>query len=236
MTNLINNLSRPVVSPTLCVGLLTLLLSWAPESAHAFGKKPVTAPKPPAQTQPTDPTDIIRARWEGQARDGVEWSKHVFNRIPAMAPNLLKKVPADIAQFCPNYASLNETDKKNFWVYLISSMAELESSFKPETAYTEAFYDQQGKRVVSRGLLQISQESANGYGCGITNANMLHDPATNLDCGLRILNKWVYNDGRLAGKSGSTWLGGARYWSVLRNATPLGKIQSWNQAQRICAR
>lgn len=231
----------------LLVTICTLALSsFFAEQAHAFGKRPVVVPPapppvvtpPPAPTPdpiPADPSDVIRARWEASQRDGAAWSKHVFERLPALAPRLLAATPSDVTQFCPAYGQLNERDKKNFWVYLLSSMAELESSHKPEMSYTEAFNDAQGNRVVSRGLLQISIESGNGYGCGFKTASELHDPLKNLDCGLRILNKWVGNDGKIAGQIGATWQGGARYWAVLRRDPNLGKIKGWNQALRMCA-
>lgn len=200
---------------------------------------PVTPPPvvvdPVEPPPPSDPSAIIRARWEAKQRDGVAWSKHVFEQIPVLAPKLLAKSPGDVTQFCPGYNELSVTDKKNFWVYLISSMAELESGHNPAVTYTEAFADANGNRVVSRGLLQISIESGNGYGCGFKTAADLHDPNKNLDCGLRILNKWVGNDGTLAGQKGTTWQGGARYWSVLRKDPNLGKIKAWNQALRMCA-
>ncbi len=233
---------------TLCALLFSSLL--ATPSAHGFGKRPVVVPPtpppvvkptqppivtPPPVEAPTDPSEIIRARWEAKQRDGVAWSKHVFEQIPVLAPRLLQKNPGDISQFCAGYADLNERDKKNFWVYLLSSMAELESNHNPATSYTEAFNDAQGNRVVSRGLLQLSIESGNGYGCGFKTASDLHDPLKNLNCGLRILNKWVGNDGKIAGKNGTSWQGGARYWSVLRKDPNLGKIKAWNQALRMCA-
>lgn len=199
----------------------------------------VTSTSTSTSTATSTPTDeIIRARWEAKAHDGVAWSRHVFERLPALAPNLLSKLPADVADFCPAYGELNARDKKNFWVYFLSSMAELESNHNPDASYTEAFNDAQGNRVVSRGLLQISIESGNGYGCGFKAASELHDPLKNLDCGLRILNKWIGSDGRITGYSSSLgkYLGGARYWSVLRKDPNLGKIKGWNLALRMCSK
>ena len=239
--NILLSPRRRAGSP-LCALLFFFLIIASPE-AHGFGKKPVVVPpvtpppvviKPPV-TPPTDPSEIVRARWEAKQRDGVAWSKHVFEQLPVLAPRLLANNPADIAQFCPAYSSLSATDKKNFWVYLISSMAELESGHDPAVTYTEAFADVNGKRVVSRGLLQISIESGNAYGCAFKTEAELHDPERNLDCGLRILNKWVGNDGTLAGQKGTAWQGGARYWSVLRKDPNLGKIKAWNNALRMCA-
>lgn len=208
-------------------------------SAHGFGKKPVVVPPPtPPSTPPAPPpVDVIRARWDSkQPTAGPIWSKHVYDSIPTIAPNLLAKNPGDIAQFCPAYASLSTADKKNFWVYLLSAMTELESNHNPAVTYTEKFTDNNGEFIVSRGLLQISIESANGYGCGFSNAQEIHEPLKNLTCGLRILNRFLGKDTQLAGKSLTTgsWLGGARYWAVLR-APKVTTIQGWTKALRMCA-
>lgn len=217
---------RKMNKTAITLALLALYLSTA--DAFAFGKKPVTPPSNP------DP-NVIRARWENSQRDGALWSKYVFDLMPTEGANLLAKTPNDIASFCSNYSNLSVGEKKNFWVYLLSSMAEFESGHKPETSYVESFRDAKGNRVVSRGLLQISIESANAYGCGFRTESELHDPYKNLSCSMRILNRWVNNDGRVAGKAGSAWQGGARYWSVLRSTNaPLAKIQAWTQALDIC--
>lgn len=212
---------------------LTLFLL-SSEPVHAFGKKPVVVTPPSTPTEPSVPVtgDVIRARWEPKNRDGAAWSQHVFDVLPTLAPNLLAKTPADIANFCPAYGDLSAADKRNFWVYLLSGMTELESNHDTSVTYTENFYDNHGRRVVSRGLLQISIESGNAYGCAFQTESELHDPVRNLDCGLRILNKWIGADGRISGKS-SSWLGGARYWAVLR--TPkVSQIQGWTKALRMC--
>lgn len=208
----------------------------------AFGKK--LPPEPPPSTSPTNPpaptpnpptSHMIRARWEGKQRDGALWSAHVYKQIDVLGKGLMEKTPSDIAIFCKNYPNLSTADKKNFWLYLISSMSEKESSHNPATKYTEAFNDHNGNKVVSRGLLQLSIESGNAYGCGFKNENELHDPYKNLDCGMRILNRWVAGDGRIAGQVSGSWRGGARYWSVLRSTNnALGQIISWTQAQDIC--
>jgi hypothetical protein len=222
--------SKLKLLPFLTVAALSLFFL---NDAHAFGKRPVKpAPvDPPPQVDPPS-GDVIRARWEATERDGAAWSQHVYDQLPALAPNLLAKAPSDVAQYCPNYSNLTTADKKNFWVYLLSSMSELESGHDTGAKYVENFLDRKGNPVISSGLLQISIESGNAYGCGFANQNQLYDPLKNLDCGLRILNKWVGNDGSVGGKSGTTWLGGARYWAVLRNKT--STIQKWTQAQQIC--
>ena len=258
---LIKNYKFSNPSALVCALLLvTGLLASAP--AHAFGKKPLkppapTVPTPPAPTPPaptspaptppaptppaptppapTTPTgQVIRARWDSITRDGSSWSQYVFNELPALAPNLLNKAPADIAQFCPAYSSLSVSDKQNFWVYLMSSIAELESSFDPTQVFTESFRDSSGNLVQSIGLLQLSITD-NVYGCGFTSPTDIQNPEKNLACGLRVLNKLVGQNGQLAGKnSAGSWMGGARYWSTLRNAKA-SQIQSWTSVLPICA-
>lgn len=234
-----NHLQR-ALPPTLGA----LLFFCAVTDAHAFGKKPVvvtpqptppvTPPPPSTPTPPADPSEVIRARWEGKARDGAAWSQYVFAQIPVVAPNLLAKNPADVAQFCPAYPSLSATDKKNFWVYLFSAITELESNFDPTNVYKENFKDGDGNYVMSVGLLQLSIGDAPIYKCDFKNTADIEDPLKNLDCGLRIMNKLVGANGQIAGKIGSSWAGGARYWSTLR-APKVTSIQGWTKAQRICA-
>lgn len=223
---------RSLLAPALLAA--ALLMAASPGTAHGFGKKPVTPPSEPSDPVEPPSTDVIRGRWEAKQRDGAEWSQYVYDQIPILGPNLIAKNPADIANFCPNYANLSKADKRNVWVYLISGMSERESAHNPNTTYKESFNDAKGNPVISAGLLQISVESANSYGCGFKNTEELKDPKRNLACGLRILNKWLGNDGVVSGKVGSSWKGGARYWSVLRTGTSLTTIQNWTKAQRLC--
>jgi hypothetical protein len=227
------------------------LLVSAPIAAQGFGGRPITpAPSPAPTPKPTAPPtpaptpaptpsqepDVIRARWEQSQRDGVAWSKHVYQQLPVLGADLLAKNPKDVAAFCANYENLNLADRKNVWVYFLSAMAELESGHKPETTFTEAFNDAKGNKVISRGLLQLSIESGNGYGCALKNAEELQDPLVNLNCGLRILNRWVGRDGVISDKEENSWRGGARYWAVLRQEKHLVKIKGWVQSQRLCAK
>lgn len=129
------------------------------------------------------------------------------------------KVPADAAEWCPKFASFSEIQRRKFFTELTFEMIRYESSFNPETKYTEDFNDRTGKPVISRGLLQISIESANSYGCGIKKAEELHDPQTNLACGIRILNRWVGRDQRIGGTVSGNHYGCGRYHSVCRKTS-----------------
>jgi hypothetical protein len=123
--------------------------------------------------------------------------------------SLLYATTNDDKEYCPKGMSVYN------WTLLLSAMAKYESSFKPETEYVEKFKDQKGKFIISTGLLQLSQESARGYGCDAKSQEWLKDPKNNIECAVRILEKWVIKDSVIASKK-EPWLGGARYWSVLR--------------------
>lgn len=200
---------------------------------------PSPSPKPSPSPSPTVPPDTAREvipLWESKVADGKEWSTHVSHALDSLGQDMLDVIPADKSLFCPKYSSLSYSQRKQYWAYMLSAMVRFESNFKTETKYTEDFNDSKGNRVISRGLLQISIESGNAYGCAFKTANDLHDPLQNLSCGIRILNRWVGRDGRIAGKVSGSWKGGARYWAVLRagDKTSYNSIVSWSQNLSFC--
>lgn len=168
--------------------------------------------------------------------DGKSWTDHVDRELEVLGEDLLDVIPADASLFCPKYKKLSYAQRKHYWAFLISSMVRFESNFDPKLSFKESFNDSQGKPVISRGLLQISIESGNAYGCGFKTTQDLHDPKKNLSCGIRILNRWLGRDGRIAGKVGGAWKGGARYWSVLRagDKTSYKSIVAWSKDLSIC--
>ena len=169
-------------------------------------------------------------------QEGDKWTYFTQRAIAKYGQGLLSSTPRDVVEYCPRYPELTKIQRGDFWVDLISKLAYFESSYNPQTSYVELFYDNNGKPVVSRGLLQISKESANGanYRCGIENERDLHDPKTNLECGVRILNKWVTNDGVIAGKEGDKWRGAARYWSPFRDQAKKAKIADALASLPLC--
>ena len=136
-----------------------------------------------------------------------EWTDYALKQV--QLSNLPALNPKDASEFCPQGMSVRN------YVHLLVGIAKFESSFNPAAEYREAFNDRNGKPVISTGLLQLSKESANGYGCGIKSQDDLKDPYRNIDCGLKILERWIERDGVIA-SSKAPWKGGARYWSVLR--------------------
>jgi hypothetical protein len=174
--------------------------------------------------------------WDGKHKDSMKWREFALNHINQYGKNLVSVVPSDIASFCPKYKSLNLNDKKMFWIALLSSMARFESNYKPEMSFEEDFSDTSGDNVISRGLLQISGESARNYGCKMNSDNDLHKPETNLRCGVMILDRWIGRDKVISSKSSSgSWRGGARYWAVLRSTRSMFRtIQSMTKSSKVC--
>lgn len=218
--------------------ILMLALSFNLSFAHAqtASREPASGDlQSMAEPEPTSLRNAVPL-WEAANSKTTTWTQHVYRELDTLGVSLLKSVPADVGTFCPNYKNLSDSNRKAFWTFLLSAMTRFESNFNPDSKYTESFKDSKGQRVVSRGLLQLSIESANAYGCGFKSANELHDPLRNLSCGLRILNRWMAADQRIAGKVNGGWRGGARYWSVLRttNKNAYPSIVKWTQSLALC--
>jgi len=175
-------------------------------------------------------------RWGNDAVHS-KWTEMGYQSVSELGKDLWKSgfVPNDIATFCPSFASQNEDGRKSFWVGLISSLSKFESDFNPKDKYKEKFNDVHGNPVISRGLLQISIESGNGYGCRLTDAQQLYDPATNLACAVRILNKQVPRAGSISAYVNGKWVGAASYWHPFRRAADSADLASWTAKQSYCA-
>ena len=175
------------------------------------------------------------AAWSKKNTDGT-WTTAAEAAVTSS--QLTNAAPTDISKFCPAYLTKKPEDRKIFWVGLLSIVARPESNFKPETKYTENFLDAQGKNVVSRGLLQISIESANQkkYSCGIKKADDLHDPSVNLACSVKILDAWIKTDNVIATYGTGPPRGGGRYWSTLReNNKHLPELTKFTKGLKVCS-
>lgn len=173
--------------------------------------------------------------WAGKA-DGPAWTLAVTSAISANGDKLISTTPSDMASYCPKYGQMDAEAKRRFWAMLFSTLARVESNYDPAVSFKESFKDSAGNFVVSRGLLQISKESANGYGCGIGDEEELHDPAINLACAVKIAQKWVANDGRISKLTNSgKWRGMARYWSPFRSDKRRAALQEALRSAPGCA-
>ena len=128
--------------------------------------------------------------------------------------------PFDIQKYCPRYKNFNAGNRLLFWRYFLAVVSYFESNHNPKLTYKEPFNDNNGERVISSGLFQISVESVNGYlkRSEWIKQKDLFNPAENIRLATIIMAKWLSNDGYISKYiGGNKWRGPARYWSVLRN-------------------
>lgn len=205
------------------------VLTWS-VFALAFSKKAPTTPTP--QT-PVTPISSVKPRWElKDSSKGKVWSD--LTRAQVTQYGLEKTNPSNITDICKEYPTFNESRRTETWVHLIAAMSEFESSHIPTKTYKESFKNSRGEYVISTGLLQLSYESAGGYGFRVT-TNDLKDPTLNIKIAVKILQQWVKRDGVVYSKT-SPWRGGGRYWSVLRatqNPNAFGGIKKF--VQQYCS-
>lgn len=151
------------------------------------------------------------------------WPKEDFKRMAVNAVSdlgrdLIQEIPKDIEEYCPAYAGFGPAKRIEFYAELLGALANFESRHNPEVTYKEKFKDAKGKNVISRGLLQLSFESCNGYGAGLKSEEQLHDPQVNISCAVLIMRKWIREDRVISGKTWlGKWRGMARYWSPFRD-------------------
>jgi hypothetical protein len=175
------------------------------------------------------------AGWSQRIESPV-WTAAAHQALEGIAPQLLAATPTDIDAFCPGYRTADSAGRRAFYVLLLSELARLESNFDPAARFAEpTVRDRQGRNVISTGLLQISQESANGYGCAITDQRQLEDGATNLQCGVRILSNLIARDGVVTGYERG-WKGASRYWSPFRDNAKLAQLQDATNSAPYCKR
>lgn len=145
--------------------------------------------------------------------------KLAVEMVKTFGGDLLDQKPIDLREYGVQFPS-NE-----FYAELLAALCKYESNYNTDATYKEAFDDAKGHPVISRGLLQISIESANGYGAKLTREDELHKPEVNLRCGVLIMRKWIKADGCISGGSAGAWRGMARYWSPFRKPDRVAEMR-----------
>ncbi len=164
--------------------------------------------------------DLPAARWDEQPQ-AEKWTRAALAALDGPAAPLVEMVPEDIDAWCPGYGAASEAERKAFWVALVSSLAKHESTWRPRVSGGEGRW---------HGLLQISPETAQGYGCIAEDAADLKDGALNLRCGLRIMAATVGRDGVIAADGG----GAAADWGPFSQAQKREDMADWTSAQPYC--
>lgn len=177
--------------------------------------------------------------WEKSHPERKVWSDLARTTAGVVLRDLNKA--KDVARFCPKYASLSTFDRVQFWAELVSTMAYFESGWKPDTVFKEPA----PLNNESIGLLQLSVSDAKNYPfCApIGTRSAIMDPLKNLDCGIRIMAKWIGKHEKVTGshfevnskgKTVELFEGGSIYWSVLREKRKLPEVLAMVKKLGIC--
>jgi len=212
---------------------------------------PVEAPKEEKPAEVTAPVEGWRV-----ASPKFIWTKYLVEALDKYGNDLLAAQPEDMADYCPNYSSLDRNGRMQMWVMLLTKLVQYESNYKPATTFYE-------KNVpgnpTSRGLFQMSILSSKNYFCGIQKEMDLHDPKTNIECTVKAFNILVpkgnkygspskgsrlrsmiggpnryetYTDSK--GVKRKRYLGAGAYWSPFRVSDRSSAIKA--AAKSVCAK
>jgi hypothetical protein len=161
-----------------------------------------------------------------------EWDGMIEKSLPEDL--LSPQAGRDVRQFCPRFNAMREGDKRAFWAYFFQALSGAEAGLKAtsDVQHTEpqvAVMDGVSHRMVrAEGLLQLTYEDADRYGCDFDwdadkhlpahdpNKTILQ-PRNNLLCGVNILENQLVQQKR-------PLLSAASYWSTLRPDWPGNRV------------
>ena len=190
---------------------------------HRDPAPPPPPPKPTVKVAPPTPIETKKAELGGTEWD-PQWDRIVEQTLPQAM--LSRQVPRDVRRFCPRFYQMSVLDKRSFWAYFFQALAGAEAGLDPTTRvrHTEpevAVKDGvTGRFVRSEGLLQLTYEDQERYGCDFDwehdrllkandPAKTILQPKNNLECGVKILAKQILEQHKpLFSNTG--------YWSTLR--------------------
>ncbi len=190
---------------------------------------PPGGPVPAKGIKPAPPTPIAEQKdhLNEDSNWNPQWDVLIEENLPPemLSPGMGKAVGA----WCPRFSSLPDVDKRAFWAYLFQALSGAEAGLKPTTnvRHTDpavAVPDKVSHRMVrSEGLLQLTYEDSDRYGCDFDwnhdkslpahdTARTILQPKNNLLCGIRIMKNQLVDlhEPLLTHKS---------YWSTLRPGT-----------------
>ncbi len=132
---------------------------------------------------------------------------------------------------CPNWSNMNLEEKKHFWVWVMASIAHVESKCIAHVRNTN------GTNGVAAGFYQIDERPSNrswrGPNCGVSN---ILDPKSNIRCGLDIMKELLSGTQGSYKTNGELWGTKSRsYWEHLRKKNG-GKIAQLIKEHPHCSR
>ncbi|MEL6516808.1 MAG: transglycosylase SLT domain-containing protein [Pseudomonadota bacterium] len=174
----------------------------------------------PVQVNFVAETGLPPARWDHKDA-GDAWTRATLRALDGPGAPLVDAVPMDATAWCPAFPKADRTQRKAFWVGLLSSLAKHESTWREEVSGGEGRW---------HGLLQISPATARGYGCAATSAEALKDGPANLSCAVRIMGVTVARDGVISEGGG----GVAADWGPFVQEAKREEMRAYTRAQPYC--
>jgi hypothetical protein len=212
------------------IGLASSLLLTGCARGQAQSQPPAAQTQVQPQEKPAPPTPLAEEKAElgDDETWNPVWDKIVEDALPADL--LSPKVAKDVKNFCPRFNALPDSDKRAYWAYFFQALSGAEAGLRPtaDVRHTEpevAVVDGVSHRMVrSEGLLQLTYEDADRYGCDFDwdgdKQLTEHDPdktilqpKNNLQCGVKILSNQLIDQRK-------PLLTRSSYWSTLRPGFP----------------
>jgi hypothetical protein len=183
---------------------------------------------PELKPAPSTPMAEEKARLGDNATWRWQWDAVIEKAIPDGL--ISSNVPGDVKFFCPRFNSMREVDKRVYWAYFFQALAGAEAGLdatsnvrheEPEVAVKDSV----SHRIVrSEGLLQLTYQDADRYGCQFdwekdrnldehNPSKTILQPANNLLCGVKILEFQLIQQKK-------PLLSKTSYWSPLRPGWP----------------
>jgi hypothetical protein len=218
-----------LLASTLVLAAILVVGSERAQAPAPSQPRPVAMqPAPELKPAPSTPMAEKKAEFGDDQTWRPEWDAMVEKALPADL--LSAKVSRDVNQFCPRFDELSRADKRAYWAYFFQALSGAEAGLNPTSnvQHTEpqvAAVDHVSHRMVrSEGLLQLTYEDADRYGCDFdweSDRHLAeHDPAktilqprNNLLCGVKILKNQLIDLHK-------PLLSNTSYWSTLRPGWP----------------
>jgi hypothetical protein len=191
----------------------------APEMPRVQSAAPVVLASRPAARD----NDVPRARWEHRPK-GDLWTRVSIEAVESHGSALLKVVPRDIEEWCPDYAENGPEERAAFWAGLLSALSRYESTWDPRAV---------GGGGRWYGLLQIYPQTAEFRDCRVQTGEELMRGADNLNCAVRIMAVTVPRDDAISLQEGR-WKGVAADWGPIRTDWMRRDMQRYTSRQVYC--
>ena len=174
----------------------------------------------PRLSPPEREANLPRTRWEHVPGSRL-WTRAALAALKDHGKALPAMVPADIAEWCPAYATATPAGRRAFWVGFLSALVKHESTYRSHAV---------GGGGRWYGLTQILPATARGYGCRARSGDALKHGPDNLSCALRIMARTVSRDGVVS----RGMRGVAADWGPLHNSRKRRDMIAWTRAQTYC--